>query len=130
MRGVGFVIGVAALTLTGCASCDDAGAPSGDNGSTRGAQSSAPGPSESAHSTATPTSRPDVVQVAVRNGQVIPATHRVNITQGHDVRLVVTSDQADEPGKPAVINLTADEPGLYEVETHESGLQLLQLLVR
>ena len=84
-----------------------------------------------------------MIQVAVRNGQVIPALHRVDFERGDQFRLIVDSDEADEvhvhgfdvekpvrPGEPAVFNLTADQPGLYEVETHESELTLLQLVVR
>ena len=40
------------------------------------------------------------------------------------------NEKAVRPGKPAIINLTADQPGIFEVETHESELQLLQLVVR
>ncbi|CAM5565480.1 hypothetical protein SNARM312S_02467 [Streptomyces narbonensis] len=34
------------------------------------------------------------------------------------------------PGVPAALTLTADRTGLFEVETHESGLLLTQLVVR
>ena len=33
-------------------------------------------------------------------------------------------------GRPATLELLADEPGLYEVETHETDLLLTQILVR
>jgi len=59
------------------------------------------------------------------------------------VKLVVTTDTADEvrvhgidieketePGKATTIEFVAKDPGVYEVETHESGLQLLQLEVK
>ena len=85
----------------------------------------------------------DTIQVAVKDGKVTPATHREPVAQGDTVKLVVTTDTADEvhvhgldieketsPGKPATITFVAKDPGIYEVETHESGLQLLQLEVR
>jgi len=59
------------------------------------------------------------------------------------VALTVTSDVADAvhvhgydlqaalpAGKPAHLEFTADQVGLFEVETHETGLQLVQLVVR
>ena len=85
----------------------------------------------------------DTIQVAVKDGKVTPATHREPVAQGDTVKLVVTTDTADEvhvhgvdieketlPGEPATITFVAKDPGIYEVETHESGLQLLQLEVR
>ena len=85
----------------------------------------------------------DTIQVAVKDGKVTPATHREPVAKGDTVTLVVTTDTADEvhvhgveieketsPGKPVTITFVAKDPGIYEVETHESGLQLLQLEVR
>ena len=83
------------------------------------------------------------VTVAVTNGQVVPKTHRVQVPKGDTVRLVVTTDTDDEvhvhgvdiekettAGKPTTLEFEVPDAGLYEVETHESGLQLLQLEVR
>lgn len=85
----------------------------------------------------------DTIRVAVTDGKVTPATHREPVAKGDTVKLVVTTDTADEvhvhgvdieketsPGKPVTITFVAKDPGIYEVETHESGLQLLQLEVR
>ena len=96
--------------------------------------------SPAAHSTAPA----DVtVKAAVTDGQVSPPPHRVKVEQGETVRLVVTSDDPDRvhvhgydlerqvtPSQPAVITFTADQVGVFEVETHQSGLQLLQLQIR
>ena len=83
------------------------------------------------------------VQVSVRDGEVTPPPGRVPVAVGDRVRLTVTSDVADElhvhgydeevslrPGEPASLEFVADEAGLFEVETHESSLILLTLLVR
>jgi len=85
----------------------------------------------------------DTIRVAVKDGKVTPATHREPVAKGDTVKLVVTTDTADEvhvhgvdieketaPGKPVTITFVAKDAGIYEVETHESGLQLLQLEVR
>jgi hypothetical protein len=82
-----------------------------------------------------------VVQVA--DGKVMPPTHRVKVDKGATIRLRVTSDTEDAlhvhgydieqelpAGKQATLEFTADETGLFEVETHESELQLVQLEVR
>ena len=83
------------------------------------------------------------VEVAVTNGTVVPKTHRVQVPKGDTVRLVVTTDTDDEvhvhgvdiekettAGKPTTLEFEVPDAGLYEVETHHSGLQLLQLEVR
>lgn len=119
---------VAALLLTtGCASGNDTG--NGKPADTGSAGSS--------------TGKVVTVTVAVRDGKVVPAPHRVDVPLGSQIKLQVTSDVDDEvhvhgfdveqpldAGRTTTIELTADQPGLYEVETHESELQLLQLEVR
>jgi heme/copper-type cytochrome/quinol oxidase subunit 2 len=83
------------------------------------------------------------VAVEVKGGKVSPPPGRVNVPAGSTVRLTVTSDVADEihvhgyeleapmqPGKPAVVEFVATKTGQFEVETHESGKVLTQLLVR
>jgi hypothetical protein len=83
------------------------------------------------------------IVVAVKGGKVDPPTHRVKVGKGTEVRLLVTSDKADElhvhgyeiekelpAGEQVTIDFTADQTGLFEVETHETELQLAQLEVR
>lgn len=90
-----------------------------------------------------PAKEPVTVTVSITDGTVTPKPSRVKIPLGSTVELQVTSDVDDEvhvhgfdveepldAGRTTTIELTADQPGLYEVETHESGLQLLQLEVR
>lgn len=83
------------------------------------------------------------VNVKIAGDEVSPAPARVEVEQGQRVRVRVTSDQADTihvhgydleaqvtPGKPATIEFTADQTGMYEVETHEGGLLLTQLQIQ
>jgi plastocyanin len=84
------------------------------------------------------------VEVKVANGQVDTATERVEVATGDTVRLVVTSDIDDQlhvhgatsaqaelrAGQPTTLEARFDEPGVYYVELHESGLLLLQVEVR
>lgn len=90
-----------------------------------------------------PTGQADVtVEIEISEGEVSPPPDRVSVSEGDTVRIEVSSDQADAlhvhgydleadvtPSTPAVVEFTADQPGLFEVETHESGLQLTQLVV-
>ncbi|MFJ2740769.1 hypothetical protein ACIO3O_13970 [Streptomyces sp. NPDC087440] len=83
------------------------------------------------------------VTIAVRDGKVSPAPGRTELKRGERVALRVTSDRDDTlhvhgydkelplpAGREAALVLTVDRSGLFEVETHESGLVLTQLLVR
>lgn len=83
------------------------------------------------------------IVVAVKDGTVAPKTHRVKVSKGAQVRLLVTSDVDDEvhvhgydiekevsAGQTATVEFTADQTGVFEVETHESNLLLLQLEVK
>lgn len=125
------------LAAGGCAAGDE----------TPGATASAPA-SVSTLDSGSPTPSPpedEVVEisVSVRDGKVRPAPRRVEVGQGETVRLVVTSDVDDqihvhgyeveadlEAGRPTSVEFRADTPGVFEVETHEDGLELVQLEVR
>ncbi|MDG4862936.1 hypothetical protein P8605_32835 [Streptomyces sp. T-3] len=83
------------------------------------------------------------IEIAVSEGKVQPPPGRVELKRGERIRLKVTSDQADTlhvhgydkevelpAGKATTLTFTADRTGLFEVETHGSGLVLTQLAVR
>ena len=87
-------------------------------------------------------SGPQTVQIRVTGNQVQTTEQRVKVKLGTKVRLEVTADRADEvhlhgydrkvdvePGKPAVLEFTADTPGGFEVELEEAGLKLVELQV-
>lgn len=80
--------------------------------------------------------------VAVADGRVRDGTRRIEAAVGDRVRLRVTSDVTDEihvhgydlhapvgPDEPATVTFTADLPGVYEVELHDSGLAVAELVV-
>jgi heme/copper-type cytochrome/quinol oxidase subunit 2 len=90
-----------------------------------------------------PAKEPVTVTVSVTDGKVSPKPSRVKVPLGSTVELQVTSDVDDElhvhgfdvekpleAGITTTVELQADEAGLYEVETHETELELLQLEVR
>ncbi|MEY9854760.1 hypothetical protein ABH935_000357 [Catenulispora sp. GAS73] len=81
------------------------------------------------------------VQIAHHKVTPTDAVHDVHL--GDEVVLTVTSDADDEvhlhgydkeieiaAGKPGTIDFTANLPGIFEVETHKSNLQLLQIEVK
>jgi uncharacterized protein YcfJ len=84
-----------------------------------------------------------LVEARVTGSQVQTASKRVRIDLGQKVRVRVEADRAEEvhvhgydlkgdvaPDKPAVIDFTANVPGVFEVELEESGLKLFELQVQ
>ncbi|HEY0402253.1 MAG TPA: hypothetical protein VGD09_09555, partial [Blastococcus sp.] len=82
------------------------------------------------------------IEVQITGGQVSGDTGRVSMAAGEHVTLVITSDVADQvhvhgydleaelsPGQPTEITFDATIPGVFEVELHEAGTQLLSLQV-
>jgi heme/copper-type cytochrome/quinol oxidase subunit 2 len=83
------------------------------------------------------------VQITVTGNDVQTAERRVKVPLDGKVRLEVTADRADEvhlhgydrkvdiePGTPAVLEFTADVPGVFEVELEEASLKLVELQVQ
>ena len=127
-----------ALALGGCASGDDG---SDDAGTTSSPSATTGGPASSGP--ASDIEQAVEISVAVTDGKVEPKPRRVEVAKDSQVRLIVTSDVDDElhvhgyeveaeleAGRPTTIELVADQTGIFEVETHESELELLQLEVR
>ncbi|MFF5930695.1 hypothetical protein [Streptomyces hydrogenans] len=105
--------------------------------------SASPSPSSAPARTPDPTPTGRTLDIRVTGSTVTPAPSRVELKKGERITLRVTSDRPDTvhvhgydreatltPGTPAALTLTADRTGLFEVETHESGLVLTQLVVR
>ncbi|WP_432066310.1 hypothetical protein [Streptomyces sp. C10-9-1] len=83
------------------------------------------------------------LDITVAGGVVSPEPGRIEIGKGERLTLRVTSDTDDElhvhgvdrsavltAGRTATLEVLMDRSGLYEVETHRSGLVLTQLAVR
>ena len=84
-----------------------------------------------------------VVSVKVSNGDVTVDPSEAAVGVGEKLRIEVTSDAADEvhvhgydvtedlkAGKRATIDLTADIPGVFEVELEQSHTPLFELTVQ
>jgi hypothetical protein len=133
---------VLSLSPTACADdANDAGGAPGTPGSPgSGATTDPPGTPDDQ---GTPDSNVELFEFEISSGSADPPLDRVTVAQGVTVRIVVTADEADElhlhgydltaalePGREAVLEFVADRSGLFELETHHSGLVLLQLAVR
>ena len=131
-----------ATVVTGCAGTDPGAAPG--SSSSGSASSSASSPATSAPATSATAEAPagQRIEVTVTGGQVSGDTGRVPVPAGEHVVLVVTSDAPDElhvhgydlsadlvPGTPATVEFDATIPGVFEVELHDAGMQLLSLQV-
>lgn len=139
-RGPLLLLTAALLVLPACSDGDDT-AQTGSGSTTANASPSGPTTSSSAPAEAT---EPVVeISVSVRDGKVKPKTRRVEVAKDSQLRLIVTSDVDDqlhvhgfeideeiEAGRPTTVEFVADQQGVFEVETHETELQLLQLEVR
>lgn len=119
MRTLSAVVIAVVLLVSGCASSSGSSGPGSGNGAVK------------------------TIKVAVRGGKVVPSTHREKVPEGDTVRVVVTTDIADEihvhgydlkkdvaAGKTGTIDFVADQSGVFEVELENAGLQLLQLEVQ
>ena len=103
-------------------------------------------PTASTSTTAVDTSMD--IDVSVAGGIIsvtvegIPTSGRVRIATGTDIRLTVSADTGDEvhlhgydltaevvPGTPAVIEFSADIPGIFEVEFEDAHTLLVELQV-
>jgi heme/copper-type cytochrome/quinol oxidase subunit 2 len=126
--------------LAGCGSDDGDGQAAATTAATT-ATSSATSTSEATTSTAGFSGK--LIEIKVTGDQVETAERRVTVATGEKVRIRVQSDVADEvhvhsydlkkdvaPGKPAVIEFTADVPGSFEVELEEAHRKLIDLQVR
>ena len=133
-RPARFPLALSGLVLaSGLTACAGTAAPD----TAAGSSSAGTAPSSSA---STPAGQR--IEVQVSGGEVSGDTGRVPVAAGEHVTLVLTSDVADEvhvhgydleadlsPGQPTEIAFDATIPGVFEVELHEAGTQLLSLQV-
>ena len=130
--------------LAGCGGDDDGGAA----GATTTVASTTMTTSAEPTSTAEPTTTTagfsgTLIEAKVTGDQVDTASRRVRVSRGEKVRIQVEADHAEEvhvhgydlkkdvaPGEPAVIEFTADAPGVFEVELEEAALKLFELQVQ
>ncbi len=136
-----------AVLLTGCAAGQeqqDTAAPAPSSSPQASTPEPSALPSQAQTPTAAPSPTPSVrtVAVAFAGGQVTGTSGREEVPVGEPVVLRISSDVAEEvhvhgydaygdipAGGSVDIPLTADIPGVFEVELHDSGKVLFQLRV-
>ncbi|TCK21735.1 cupredoxin domain-containing protein [Pseudonocardia endophytica] len=122
----------ALLVAAGCASAPHQHTPAAP--APASAQAPAPAPAAEAVQT---------LRIVAKGGQVTGDTGTVAVPAGREVRIQVTSDEAEEvhlhgydkealipAGGTATLEFTADVPGEFELEFHHSGDTLATLQVR
>ena len=137
-RALATAIVVPALAL---AACGDGNPPEAAGPSTTTSTSSA-GETSTPSTSAPPDSGLRTIAVAVEGGSTVGGSRTETVRLGEQVRIEVTADVVDEvhvhtydvladvtPEVPAVIELTADIPGVHEVELENSHLLLFELQV-
>lgn len=131
---------VLVLALAGASACDDGSTPSEPVAPSPAAQSA--GASTGA-STGASSDSVRTIEVSISGRTVTPAPAQVDLAIGESLRLVVTSDRANElhahgfeaeaalgAGTPTTVTLVGKEAGVFEVETHDPALTLLTVAVR
>jgi hypothetical protein len=86
---------------------------------------------------------PVTIKITEKDGRIDPSGDTVNVDQGQDITLVVSSDAEDEihvhsepehefpiAGRGVQrITFSIDSPGTYEVESHELNVVIVKLQV-
>jgi hypothetical protein len=136
------VVGMLAVgcLLGGCGGDDEGG---GAAATTVATSTSGPATSSTEAASTTAGFSGVLVEAKVTGSNVETASKRVRVDLGQKVRVQVEADRAEEvhvhgydlkgdvaPGKPAIIDFTANVPGVFEVELEESGLKLFELQVQ
>jgi heme/copper-type cytochrome/quinol oxidase subunit 2 len=130
--------------LAGCGGDDNDTQAAATTVATTAATSTSVGPSSSSRATTTTAGFSGVlVQATVTGDNVQTASRRVRVDIGEKVRIRVQADRSEEvhvhgydlkadvaPGRPAVLDFTADVPGVFEVELEQSTLKLFELQVQ
>lgn len=145
MRRALAVAVITTLALAGCTGTAEEPEPGAS-----AAVSPAPSPSESAEETSAPSepaapspSPDDAIEVEIEGDEISPGGKRIDASTGEPVTLRITSDRAAELHVHALpeqeievakgestVEITVENPGLVDVEEHETGVVILQLEVR
>lgn len=85
----------------------------------------------------------DAARIEVADGQVVGGPPSIVAAVGEEVTVVVSSDTTDTvhlhgydievpvaPAQPATLTVTADIPGVFEIELEDAGLKIAELEVR
>jgi hypothetical protein len=141
---VALLVAAACCLVAGCGGDDGGEAATTTTVAAAGTTLATTGPATSVEATTTTAGfSGTVIEAQVTGDSVKTASRRVRVDLGEKVRIRVQADRVEEvhlhgydlsrpvaPGKPAVIDFTADAPGVFEVELEEAGLRLFELQVQ
>jgi hypothetical protein len=132
----------AALLLAGCTAAPAAPTATTPPTSSVGSSSASPSASPTAPPEATPSAGLLVVEVSLKEGKATPNGDRLTATKGMILRLEITSDHDDEvhvhgydveipvtAGATVKKEITLNQVGRFEIESHEPALTIVQLVV-
>jgi len=133
---------VLALALAACGDDDDGVIDAGTTTTTEATTTTGAAEPTTTATTAPPAPEGAVIEIEVVGGEPVGGSQTVEVPAGDDVTIRVTADTVDEihvhgydltaavgPDAPAEIAFAAEIPGQFEVELHESGALLVQLVV-
>lgn len=137
IRTVGVAAAAASLLLAGCSDGSEESTPTPAAPATQSPTTATATPSPSSAATDDTVE----VEITIDGREVVPAPSRTRVAEGATVRLVITSDIANEvhvhgyelyedlpAGRATTLEFTADQTGLFEVETHEAPVLVLTQL--
>jgi plastocyanin len=133
-------VAVTALALFGATACGDESEPAvSETAPAEPTPAATTTPTKEAKET--PADDAVEIDITIDGRDIEPAPSRVKVAEGDKVRLTVTSDVDNEvhvhgvdiykdlpAGEPTTVTFTADQTGLFEIETHESPVLLLTQL--
>lgn len=131
------------LLLTGCSGTPTVVSPTASTASTPASTS---GTSTAASPAETPMPLPSanvqVIEISLKDGKVTPNGDRIALTKGTILRLKITSDRDDEvhvhgydveipvrSGASVTKDITLEQVGRFEIESHDPQFTIVQLVV-
>lgn len=138
------VLGAAAVGLVLLSGCGAEPVRAAAPSETPAGISAGPAPASEPASEPAPAPAPEVqaVRLSYAGGEVVGGVQRIPVALGSRAELVVSGDAADElhlhgydirqpvpAGGSGTIAFTADVPGVFELELHDSGALLAQVEV-
>ncbi len=130
------------LLLTGCTAAPAAPTSSTAPASSVGSSAATPSVTPSETPVSTPSANVQVVEISLKDGKATPNGDRLTVEKGTLLRLEITSDHADEvhvhgydveipvkAGATVTKDITLDQVGRFEIESHEPPLTIIQLVV-
>lgn len=148
MRRTAVSVGVTALLALGLAACGDDDAASGEEPtSVRDSPTTEQEPEGGGDDPKPPEDPADdalVIDVTIEGGEISPAGEQVDAAVGQPIELRVDSDTAEElhvhstpehtfqvaPKDGQVFEFSVERPGQVEIEAHESGTLVAELVVQ